>query len=526
MRIGDLLDPTSANAVDAAWLYHLLEPVSAFGRRAYDEIRPYRGGEEAQAQANARALCGLAERFSAQRVDAMRDALRSCPDPLPAISRAAMGETLEDAHLLELLRFLGAAQSVELIEMPPSLTALAEKLERGRSGRFGFYLSDALDASLSAVREQADRAQAEFESARGRLAQRVAKALGREEIPYSEFIVMRGEGTALPREVRVVREAPTYFLCELELDEPALEALRRRDAAEAQAAAAEDAVRAALSQGVREAGPELQRLLDALAQSDVRLAQIRFAHSYDCTAASVTPELRLKFTGAEYLPLKSQLQMQGRSYEPLSIDLAGAAVLTGPNMGGKSAALRTCAFVAMLVAFGVPVPAQSVECAIFEEIAWLGIGAQEDAPGGLLSSFAAEVVRLNEILARPDRRMLFLLDEFARTTTPHEGRALLVAVLRGLRRRGMLAFAATHLGGVARDAGARHFAVRGLRGMPAVPPGGDLLAALDALASSMDYSVEEVDGERGLSADAIALAELLGLDEDIVIEAKESVWTR
>ncbi|MBV8531287.1 MAG: hypothetical protein JO104_08205, partial [Candidatus Eremiobacteraeota bacterium] len=166
-----------------------------------------------------------------------------------------------------------------------------------------------------------------------------------------------------------------------------------------------------------------------------------------------------------------------------------------------------------------------MECAVFGTIGWLGIGT-DDMSVALLSSFAAEVVRLNELLAAAHPPALLLIDEFARTTTPNEGGALLVAVLRGLRRRGVLALAATHLSGVAAAAGARHFAVRGLRDMPAATPAADLIRALDALAASMDYSVIEVGDENPPPSDAIALAQLLGLDEDIVTDAKESVWTR
>jgi DNA mismatch repair ATPase MutS len=122
--------------------------------------------------------------------------------------------------------------------------------------------------------------------------------------------------------------------------------------------------------------------------------------------------------------------------------------------------------------------------------------------------------------------MLLLVDEFARTTTPHEGKALLVALVGALQRRGRPAFIATHLAGIAKEAGVRHFAVRGLQGVPATPASGDLNEALAALADSMDYSVAEVSEGGAEHADAIALAQLLGLDEDVVAEAKERIWNR
>jgi DNA mismatch repair ATPase MutS len=189
-------------------------------------------------------------------------------------------------------------------------------------------------------------------------------------------------------------------------------------------------------------------------------------------------------------------------------------------MGGKSVCLRTVGFIALCAAFGLPVPAERASSGLFEEIAWLGIGSQDDQPGGLLSAFAQEVVRLRDVLTRNRGRLLVLVDEFARTTTPLEGKALLVALLRRLRERAACGLAATHLASVAREAGARHFAVRGLRGIPQPPPTGDLHQALAALAASMDYSIAEVGPDDVADGDAIALASLLGLDAELVETAR------
>jgi hypothetical protein len=184
-------------------------------------------------------------------------------------------------------------------------------------------------------------------------------------------------------------------------------------------------------------------------------------------------------------------------------------------MGGKSVTLQTCGFVTLCAAFGLPVPASRARVALFDQIAWIGIGREERA-GGLLSSFAREVLELKAIFVRDAPRLLFLADEFARTTTPHEGKALLVALLARLRRRRACGLLATHLGGIAVAAGVRHFAVRGLRGIPERPPTRDVGEALAALAASMDYTIAEVAGDELPRADAIALTALLGVDLEFV----------
>lgn len=525
MKFGDIVDAASAASLQTSWLHQTLSPASDFGSRAYEQVTPYRPGQEALAREHACGIVDLARKAGLERIEAMRDALRNCADPAGAMSRAAMGDTLDDAHFLELLRFLDVAVGVDPRRMSPATDELASALGRGRAGKFAFYLADEFDAALAPARTQARSTQAQYDAARARLCSRVAQAIGREDLAGGEFIVMRDEVEALPAGLRVVREAPTYYLCEIELDESALAALRRRDEAKDEVAAIEDRVRRTLSDGVRDALPALVGLVDGLAQFDIRLAQAKFTVQYDCVAAEMVDARALTFTDASYLPVKEELAKQGRSYEPISVDLRDIAVLTGPNMGGKTVALRTCGFIALLAAFGIPVPAKRARCALFEEIAWLGVGSQDGADG-LLSSFALEVVRLRELLDRPVARMLLLIDEFARTTTPHEGKVLLTAVLRGLRRRERLALAATHHAGVAEEAGVRHLGVRGLREVPPRAEGTDLQTALGLLAEAMDYSIAEVGSEGAGQADAIALAQLLGLDDDIVMEAKEGLWTR
>jgi len=93
-----------------------------------------------------------------------------------------------------------------------------------------------------------------------------------------------------------------------------------------------------------------------------------------------------------------------------------------------------------------------------------------------------------------------------------------------LRARGACALAATHLEGVAESAGARHFAVRGLREIPA-GPAPDVDAALAALAGSMDYRLSEVTGDAAARADAIALAALLGV-EPAYVEAARAAFLK
>jgi DNA mismatch repair protein MutS2 len=520
-----LLDAASAQVLGFEWLTKAVAPVSPYGERLFSELGPFAAGEEAAAESRATLIAGIAAALDADRLEAVRVALGNLPDAAGAVARASIGDVLDDPSFLELRRFCETIDRVdELLAGRTPQPHLANEAVRkvggvlaiGRREETGFYLADAFDDELKTARDRLAREQAELDAGRGREIERAARELGRDEIAGDEFIVMRAElHGSLPAGVHVVREAPTYLLCALEYGEASLAALERRDAAADAVARAEEDVRIRLSSVVREHARGLDAAAAALGELDVRLAAARFAQRHGCTPPAIAMEPTLAFEQARFLPLEAELAVAGRQFVPLDLDLHDAAVLTGPNMGGKSVCLQTCGFIALCAAFGLPVPAARAQTALFDQIAWLGVG-REERTGGLLSSFAREVLELKQILARDAARLLILADEFARTTTPHEGRALLIALLARLRERSACGMLATHLAGIAGVAEVRHFAVRGLRGIPKQPPTQDVEQALTALADSMDYTIAEVSGDDAPRADAIALTALLGVDREFV----------
>ncbi len=519
----DLLDAANAHVLGFEWLTAAVAPISAYGDRRFSVLQPFFAGEEAKAEERARSIASFAAELDDERLDALRAAFDDLPDAAPAIARASMGEVLDDPNFLELLRFCAAIERIDglLADLPgrpyvsnDAVRAIAAALAPG--GQTGFYMADAFDAELARARERLGRDQAELDASHGREVERTIAALGRDGIESDEFIVMRADLTGpLPSGIRVLREAPTYLLCALEYGEASLSALARRDSASEEVANAEERVRARLSALVRDRAASLGEAERALGELDVLLAAARFVRRYQCTPATISPEPALAFERARFLPLEVELGAVGRRFAPLDLQLHDVAVLTGPNMGGKSVCLQTCGFIALCAAFGLPVPAARAHTALFDQIAWLGLG-RETQIGGLLSSFAREVLELKAILARGASRLLILADEFARTTTPHEGRALLIALLERLREGEACGILATHLAGIAASAGVRHFAVRGLAGIPRRPPSEDVAEALSALAGAMDYTIAEVAGDERPRADAIALTALLGIDRELV----------
>jgi hypothetical protein len=521
----------SGEAIGVPWLLAAIAPSGALGRRARERERPFRRGDEGEARA---ALERVAQASAAppERLTSLRATIASAPEIGAALVRARVGGILGDVDFFELGRFLDALAEIVNLATPEAFGAsipldhapLRVALAPGRTPARAFYLADAFDPELAAARADAAARQAAYDGARSRLAERIALLVGTGDVRDGEFVLMRERVSGpLPPELHVLRETPTYLLCELSLDEPALAALAARDAASARVAELEERVRARLSRDVASAASDLEHACDALGALDVLVARAQFAQRHACVIPEIADDAAIAFAGARYLPLAQVLERHGRRYAPIALELAGIGVVTGPNMGGKTAALRTLGFLAACVALGVPVPATAACLPLFDEIGWLGIGAspEDDA---LLSSFGTEVVALRTLLGNGAVRPLVLIDEFARTTSPREGRALLVALLERLGERGALALAATHLAHVTPSGRVSHFAIGGLHDLP--PRDGaplDLESALRRIAAAMDYRLRRVDEDAVPPADAIALADALGLDEQLIARAKEEM---
>ena len=517
-----IADPLTYAAIGGDWLDAALAPQSDFGRRAASRERYYVPGEEGAAGERARRTVALAAAFDAPALERLREAIRWCPDPTAIAARAGAGDSLADADFFELGRFVDALAIVRSqwpadvpLAAPPALEPITAALAPGRE-RAGFYLADRFDAELESARRTVAERQAVLDGATSVLEASVSAAVGA-TVRDGEFILMRdAHAGALPPNVRVTREAATYVACELVYDERTLAALVARDAAAAVVARVEERARAALSAAIGAHARAILTVTERLGECERELARAAFARRWSGCVPTYSHE-QIGWENAVYPPLAQALAERGRAYAPLSFAWNGVAVLTGPNMGGKTAAMQTAGFIALCAAQGLPIPAVSARVSIVARITWIGADDRDDR-AALLSAFGGEVVRVRALLATHEPT-LALVDEFARTTSPGEGRALLVALVRTLVKRGMRALVATHFDGVSRETHTAHLAIAGLRHALPAGPARDLDAALAALGEAMDYRVLAVGPEDEPPADALALAALLGLDPDLIAAA-------
>ena len=190
----------------------------------------------------------------------------------------------------------------------------------------------------------------------------------------------------------------------------------------------------------------------AIAHLDSIFARGRFARDFDC----VTPEFGtgnlLRLEAARNPVLEWTLRPQGRRAVPLAITLGGEGaasggagtvmVISGPNTGGKTVALKTVGLAALSAQSGIPVAAARAELPVFDRV--LADIGDEQSIAADLSTFSAHILNLKSMLEIATARSLILVDEMGTGTAPEEGAALAVALLEEFRGRRALTLATTH----------------------------------------------------------------------------------
>jgi DNA mismatch repair protein MutS2 len=220
----------------------------------------------------------------------------------------------------------------------------------------------------------------------------------------------------------------------------------------------------------------LSNAVYVLSELELQFAKARFAEDYDCVAVkfladgnpaaqpgasqpgmSGTPEspidgsavtesfAALILRNARHPLLERTLKARGVAVVPLTIELDGQhrqLVISGPNTGGKTVALKTIGLLALMAQSGIPLPAERAELPIFDAV-FADIGDYQSIEQNL-STFSAHVTNIDLISHQATAHSLVLLDELGSATDPEEGAALAVAIADHFRRAACISIVSTH----------------------------------------------------------------------------------
>lgn len=279
----------------------------------------------------------------------------------------------------------------------------------------------------------------------------------------------------------------------------------------------------------REAGA-LRLDVELLAEFDLHLAKARYGRLTRCSAPTLNDQGNIDLRNARH-PLLTGKVVPIHFYLGKEFFMV---VITGPNTGGKTVALKTVGLLTLMAQAGMHIPVdEHSEVAVFEEV-FADIGDEQSIEQSL-STFSSHLTRIIEILRRIDEEMkratpairgkmaetltgqpesrhlraLVLLDELGAGTDPSEGSALARAILTYLLQRRVSTVATTHYSE--------------LKAFAHEQPG--------VVNASVEFDIETLSPTYRLSiglpgrSNALAIANRLGLDEQIIEQAREYLGT-
>ena len=399
-----------------------------------------------------------------------------------------------DEAAAPLLRELAAA-------IDPALAAVAKPIDRAveEDG------SDLRDNATPKLRKLRGELRTGRQRVRDKLEQLVRSSDLREHL-QEDFITLRGGRPVLAVKASARRSVPgivhdasdsgqTLFVEPFDVVELSN---RQSEATSAEREEVERILRE-LSATVGEAAPLLTVAVETTGRIDLVLALGTLSRGWKGARVEVSDEVRL--AGARH-PL-----LDPKSAVPIDLDLGAlrALVLSGPNTGGKTVALKTLGLAALLHQAGLRPPAETAALPVFDQVL-ADIGDRQSIEMSL-STFSGHVASIVAILNAAGERSLVLLDELASGTDPVEGSALAQALVARLAEQARLTLVTTHYPELKEWASASDGVANAGTGFDP-----DTHAPLYRVAL----------GRPGTSH-ALQIAERLGLDAGVVASARELV---
>jgi DNA mismatch repair protein MutS2 len=184
---------------------------------------------------------------------------------------------------------------------------------------------------------------------------------------------------------------------------------------------------------------------ETIGEVDSVFARGRFARDFDAAVPEFSEAHELRLEGARHPVLEDKLRKEGRAIVPMTLAIGGeecVLVISGPNTGGKTVALKTAGMAVLAAQSGIPVAAQRAVQPMFDRLL-VDIGDEQSIAADL-STFSAHMLNLKSMLEAATPKSLVLVDEMGTGTAPEEGAALAVALLDEFRAKKCIVLATTH----------------------------------------------------------------------------------
>ncbi|WP_020607655.1 endonuclease MutS2 [Spirosoma spitsbergense] len=202
----------------------------------------------------------------------------------------------------------------------------------------------------------------------------------------------------------------------------------------------------ALTDQIRPHLEELKKAINFLAQIDFIRAKAKLALQLNAVMPKLQERPLIDWTDARHPLLHLSFTRQGKTVIPLSVRLDQKdriLIISGPNAGGKSVALKTLGLVQYMLQCGLLVPMNEYsEMGVFQSL-FIDIGDEQSLENDL-STYSSHLTAMKQFLIGANKRTLFLIDEFGTGTEPGLGGAIAESILEDLNKSGAYGVVNTH----------------------------------------------------------------------------------
>lgn len=517
-----------------------LNLLTPFGTRIIKEQKPFFPGQEEELRAELERVQRMLDIAAANERDisVLQETFMMMKDNSFTIERSANAaltvvEIFEIKSLLLLIdKVRKTADRVLLPEefVPGDITELLDILDPGKDRLNTFYIYDSFSERLAGLRAEKKELERESRKAKKKRKSELLTRTGLNLTPKFDITVSKSDSERMKmmKEISELVKSEedymsvTFVLAPTEEDN---EIQKRIDQVVADIEEEELKVREELSKEIHKWEEVLLDGCERIGRLDITLAKALFAARTNCVMPQIVEEHVVEFTDGRHLQVEEIVKKKGGEYCPVSLSLSqGVTCITGANMGGKTVSLKLVGMIAIMAQYGYFVPAASARVGLSGFMQIL-IGDSQSIERGL-SSFGSEMEELKEMMDNSRDRSLLLIDEIASGTNPVEGLALTKSITDYLKKQSYISLITTHFEAVTDDKDVVNMQVTGLANADFDRLDKELRYAnrrerINIIQKYMDYRLTRVDDNREVPKDALNIAKMLGIDNNIIEKAKE-----
>jgi DNA mismatch repair ATPase MutS len=532
-----LMNSKTRHSLDFDRVLSDLLPSSPFGNKCKGDMKPYFSSDAEKLALELNRVFEMKELLINQ-LEVIREIkvnLKQIKDIRRSIERCINGGILNQVELFELKSLLFVMHNLskyqvklrwnidkryKIIELPKVL----ELLDPQGSGIRAFYIYDEYSTKLKVIRSAKTSKEQHLEQMRKQAIIQIESETGLKLKVTGEFIANKNQHELVSKlascsSLQQTGETFINFTYKIKSNNEMADCLKEIEDLKGEELLEEAEVLQQISVNLAFQGTDILANVDAIGEFDLLIAKGELALRHNGVKPELSLDGKCSIKGGVNPIVQKELHKKGKHYMPISVELSeGVTLITGANMGGKTVSLKMVGLLACMAQYGLLVPACNMSFQPFDFI-YISCGDEQSVDLGL-STFGGEIKSITEIISKSKDRGLVLLDELARGTNPKEGYAISYALIDYLIKKPSISLITTHLEGLEREE-LRHFQVKGLLDVDfsTITDYGDI-------SKYMDYNLIEVKGEMGIPEDAIKIARIMGIPEEIITKSEQIMRER